>query len=46
MLVAAVAAVARSPLSVLIALLLAVPMIGFQIFAGEVGLSEYTMVRR
>jgi ion channel len=43
-LVAAVAAFGRSPISVLIALLLALPMIGFQIFAGEVGIRRYTMV--
>ena len=43
-LVAAVAAFGGSRLSVLISLLLALPMIGFQVYAGEVGLREYTMI--
>ena len=43
-LVAAVAAFGRGMLSVLIALLLALPMIGFQILAGELAHREYTMV--
>jgi hypothetical protein len=40
-LVAAVAAFGSGGLSVVISLLLAVPMIGFQIYAGKVGLREY-----
>jgi hypothetical protein len=43
-LVAAVAAFGGTKLSVLISLLLAAPMIGFQIVAGETGLREYTMI--
>ena len=43
-LVAAVAAFGQSKLSVLISLLLALPMIGFQILAGELELRYYTMI--
>jgi len=43
-LVAAVAAFGQSKLSVLIAILLALPMIGFQILAGELELRYYTMI--
>ncbi len=43
-LVAAVAAFGESRLSMVIALLLALPMIGFQILANELGLREYTMI--
>jgi hypothetical protein len=42
-LVAAVAAFGRSMLSVVIALLLALPMVGFQFLAGEFGVRQYTM---
>jgi hypothetical protein len=43
-LAAAVAAFGSSLLSVVISLLLALPMIGFQVYAGEVGLRQYTMI--
>jgi hypothetical protein len=43
-LVAAVAAFGTSMLSVVIALLLALPMIGFQVLANELGARQYTMI--
>src|SRR3954468_5071684 len=43
-LVAAVAAFGRGNLSVVISVLLALPMIGFQVLAGELGVREYTMI--